>query len=64
MPNRIPPLLIDDELAALLAPYLRAGETVRTAVLKAARLRAGADGHLDANGRPKRGTGRIARRPA
>jgi hypothetical protein len=57
---------MDDEFAALLGIYVRAGETTRTALLKSLRLRATADGHLDACGRIKRGTGGRAetRRPS
>ncbi|NUP18373.1 MAG: hypothetical protein HOZ81_20275 [Streptomyces sp.] len=62
MTARQVPLILDPELEALLAVYERAGETPREAIKKALRLRAGVDGHLNADGRPKRGTGRIARR--
>lgn len=62
MTGRQLPLVLDPELEALLAIYERAGETPSAAIKKALRLRAGADGHLNADGRPKRGTGRIARR--
>ncbi|HEY3477931.1 MAG TPA: hypothetical protein VGL02_03445 [Streptomyces sp.] len=57
-------MALDPELEALLALYERGGETPRQAFTKALRLRATADGHLDANGKPKRGSGRIAGRPS
>ena len=50
-------LQMDDEFAALLGIYMRAGETTRMALLKSLRLRAAADGHLHPDGRIKRGTG-------
>jgi hypothetical protein len=46
---------MDPEFARLLALYTRAGETARGALLRALRLRATADGHLDAGGQIKRG---------
>lgn len=48
-------LQLDDEFARLLALYERAGETTRMALLKSLKLRATADGHLDAGGQIKRG---------
>ena len=54
MPARQLHLQLDPEFAALLALYVRSGETPRMACLKALRLRAMADDLLDADGRPKR----------
>ena len=53
----------DPELAALLAIYVRAGETPRQALLKSIRLRAQADGLLHPDGRIKAGGGVAGRRP-
>ena len=48
-------LQLDDEFARLLGLYTRAGETPRMVLLRALRLRATADGLLDAGGKPKPG---------
>ncbi|MCW7941638.1 hypothetical protein AAW14_06225 [Streptomyces hygroscopicus] len=63
MPERQIHMQIDPEFAQLLALYTRTGETVRTALKKGLKTRAMLDGLLDANGKPKRGGGRPARRP-